>query len=68
MTKRPDGQSRAALWIGALLTGGLTYSALLILNAWNIAPHSSFRAATVGGASGVVAMLLVRFFHDRKRR
>ncbi len=68
MTKRSDGQSRAALWIGALLTGGLTYSALLILNAWNIAPHSSFRGAIVGGASGVVAMLLVRFFHDRKRR
>ncbi|WP_221211330.1 hypothetical protein [Sphingomonas pseudosanguinis] len=56
------------MWIGALLTGGLTYSALLILNAWNIAPHSSFRGAIVGGASGVVAMFLVRFFHDRKRR
>ncbi|MGE7206041.1 hypothetical protein ACQKJZ_10230 [Sphingomonas sp. NPDC019816] len=36
---------------------------LLILDAWNIAPHSTLRAGIVGIASGMVARMLVRGLH-----
>ncbi|WP_312490510.1 hypothetical protein [Sphingomonas sp.] len=62
MTQRPDGHSLAAFRIGVLLTGFLIFVTLLVLDVWNIAPHSMLRAGIVGIASGMVAGMLVRRF------
>ncbi|WP_428969529.1 hypothetical protein ACQR50_01470 [Sphingomonas sp. Xoc002] len=67
MPQGPDKNSSAVTRTGALLTGILVFAALLILDAWDIAPHSAFRAGIVGGVSAIVAMLLIRLFHNRKR-
>lgn len=45
----------ASPWMAALLTGLLAFVALRILDAWHIAPHSLWRSAVVGGASGALA-------------
>ncbi len=49
----------ASPWMAALLTGLLTFVALMILNAWHVAPHSLWRSAVVGGASGALATYLI---------
>ncbi|HIV78171.1 MAG TPA: hypothetical protein H9899_11685 [Candidatus Sphingomonas excrementigallinarum] len=53
MEQGPDKNARVPLRITAPLTGILVFVSLLILDAWNIAPHSSLRAAIVGGASSL---------------
>jgi hypothetical protein len=47
------------------LSGLFIFIALTILNAWNIAPHSAWRAAMVAGASGFLASRLLRRFQKR---
>lgn len=41
--------------MAALLTGLPAFAAMLILDAWHIAPHSLWRDAVVGGANGALA-------------
>ncbi|CAM3098914.1 hypothetical protein GGR45_000131 [Sphingomonas zeae] len=55
-----------ARWAMPLLSGLFIFIALTILNAWNIAPHSAWRAAVVAGASGFLASRLLRRFQKRE--
>ncbi len=66
MEQGPDKNARVPLRITAPLTGILVFVSLLILDAWNIAPHSSLRAAIVGGASSLVVTALVRLLYKRR--
>lgn len=58
----------ASPWMAALLTGLLTFVALMILNAWHVAPHSLWRGAVVGGASGALVTYLMGRAQKRSRK